>query len=160
MLKNHDLMYCFELDGTLVNNIPYNKNVFKRNSKILKSDCIFNPNVYDIRWSIITNHPFVDYPIIRLFCFKNSLVPSQIITSNILNMYNDIEKCAQYKIDIFKKILDHKITVNYTKSKVRKIINICNDQTENKLINLNRDRYDFISVNIIDFKREFFNKIL
>ena len=152
MLKNHDLMYCFELDGTLVNNIPYSKSVFKRNLKILRSECIFNPSIYDIRWTIITNHPLIDYPTIRLFCFMNSMVPSQIITSNIVNMYNNVEACAEYKINIFKKILDNEIKVNYTKSKVKKIINICNDQNENKLINLNRNRYDFISVNIIDFK--------
>lgn len=160
MLKNHDLMYCFELDGTLVNNVPYNiKNPLTRNFKVLCSECIFNPNDYDIRWTIVTNHPLVDYFSIRWFCFKNSMIPSQIITSNIFCLSNSIEKYAEYKINLFKNILDGNTPVKYTKGKVNKIINVCNDQAENKLINSNRNGYEFISVNVIDFKREFFNKI-
>ena len=153
-------MYCFEIDGTLVNNIPYNfKNPLSRNFKILKSKCIFNPNDYDIRWSIITNHPFIDYAAIRIFCFRNSMIPSQIITSKTFGLDNNTEKNSEFKINIFKKILDGKMFVKYTKNKVNKIINVCNDQVENKIINSNRNGYEFISVNVIDFKREFFNKI-
>ena len=160
MLKNHDLMYCFEIDGTLVNNVPYNtKNPLTRNFKLLKSECVFNPNDYDIRWTIVTNHPLIDYISIRWFCFRNSMIPSQIITSNIFGLSNRVEKYAEYKINLFKNILDGKIAVKYTKNKVNKIINVCNDQSENKLINSNRNGYEFISVNVIDFKREFFNKI-
>ncbi len=161
MLKNHDLMYCFEIDGTLVNNIPYNfKNPFTRNFKILNSKCLFNPNEYDIRWTIVTNHPFMDYVSIRWFCFRHSMIPSQIITSNVFGLYNKTEKRAEYKTNLFKNILDGKFNVKYTKNKVNKIINVCNDQTENKLINSNRNGYEFISVNVIDFKREFFNRII
>lgn len=160
MLKNHDLMYCFEVDGTLVNNVPYNvKNPFSRNFKLINSKCIFNPNDYDIRWTIVTNHPSMDYISIRWFCFRNSMIPSQIITFNKYKQCCDIEKCANNKIALFKKILDNKMYVKYTKNKVNKIINVCNNQVENKFINSNRNGYEFISVNIIDFKREFFNKI-
>ena len=153
-------MYCFEVDGTLVNNIPYNfKNPFSRNFKLINSKCIFNPNDYDIRWTIVTNHPLVDYISIRWFCFRNSMIPSQIITSGTIQKYNNIEKNAINKVNLFKNILDGRVYVKYTKNKVNKIINVCNDQLENKFINSNRNGYEFISVNVIDFKREFFNKI-
>jgi len=105
MFKCHDLIYCFEIDGTLIDNMPYNsKNIFTRNYKLLKSKCVFNPVKYDIRWCIVTNHPAVDYATIRLCCFKNCMVPSQIITSNTFKQNSNIEECAQRKSCFFKSV--------------------------------------------------------
>lgn len=161
MFKCHDLIYCFEIDGTLIDNLPYNvNNLYKRNIKLLNSKLVFNPAKYDIRWSIVTNHPLIDYVTIRTSCFINGIVPSQIITSNRFKMLNNIEECAQRKANFFKDVLDGKKYFKYAKGKIRKIINVTNNQSENQMINSNRNGYEFISVSVIDFKREFFNKIV
>ena len=161
MLKCCELMYCFELDGTLVDNVPSNsKNYFIRNIKLHNAECAFNPNKYDIRWTLVTNRPKIDSLCIRYFCFKNGLVPCQIIHLNKFKNIKNINKISEQKIKLFKDILDGKHKVLYTKNKIKRIINVCNNQTENYYINSCRNGYEFISVNVIDFKREFFNKIV
>ena len=161
MLKCSNLMYCFELDGVLVDNVPYDDNVVIRNVSLFKNKSISNPNELDIRWNIITNRPRVDIPWIKLFCFKNGMTPCEIITyKKFLKRYNLAEYSADFKLSIFKDILDGKRSVKYTKNKVENIMHICNDQTENYYINSNRDNYPIISVSMIDFKREFFNHIV
>ena len=161
MLKCSNLMYCFEIDGTLVDNVPYDDNVIVRNVCLFKSRVILNPNIYDIRWNIITNRPKIDIPSLKLFCFRNGMTPCEIITYHkILKRYNLEEYSADFKLGIFKDIIDGKRSVKYTKNKVENIIHVNNNQTENYYINANRDNYPIISVNIIDFKREFFNHIV
>ena len=161
MFKCHDLIYCFEIDGTLVDNIPYKThNYIKRNIKLLNSKSIFNPSKYDIRWSIVTNHPAVDYIFIRTACFVNGMIPSQIVSLNKFKVLENIEECASKKAEFFKMVLDGKKHFKYAKGNIRKIINVSNNQFENQLINSVRNGYEFISVNVIDFKREFFNKIV
>lgn len=162
MLKCSDILYSFEIDGTLINNIPYNsKSCFIRNVKLLSSECIFNPNSYDIRWCVITSRPKIDYLAIRTSCFKNSMIPSCIYThDNYYKMESNIEKIAVYKSNLFKSILDNKFPIKYIKSNIKKIVNVCNDQNENYHINSVRGEYNYISVNIYDFKRGFFDKIV
>lgn len=154
-------MYCFELDGVLVDNVPYDDNVIVRNVSLFRSTVLTNPNSLDIRWNIITNRPRIDKPWIKLFCFKNGMTPCEIITyRKILKRYNLADYSADFKLSVFKDILDGNRTVKYTKNKVENIIHICNDQTENYYINSNRNNYPIISVSMIDFKREFFNHIV
>lgn len=161
MLKCSNFMYLFDIDGTLVDNIPHDTHVFMRNISLLKSRLIYNPSNNDIRWNIITSRPKKDKPFIWLSCLKNGIMPCEIFTYNKnLLIYNNPEMSGDYKLEVFKNILDGKIKPKYTSNKVIKIIHVCNNSIENYFINSNRDNYEIISINVIDFLREFFNHIV
>lgn len=161
MLKCSNLMYFFDIDGTIVDNIPHDTNVFMRNVSLFKSKLLYNPIKDDIRWNIITCRPKKDKIFIWLSCLKNGIVPCEIFTYNKnLIIYNKPEYSADFKLDIFKNILDGKIIPKYTKNKVTRIIHVCNSVMENYNINAGKENYSIISVTMIDFLREFFNHIV
>jgi hypothetical protein len=154
-------MYFFDVDGTLIDNNPHNINIFVRNVSLFKYKFLYNPMNDDIRWNIITSRPKIDKLFIKLFCFKNGLVPCEIFTYNKnLLFYNIPELSGEYKLSIFKDILDGKIKPKFTKNKITKIVHICNSNLENHYININRQNYEILSINILDFTREFFDHIV
>jgi hypothetical protein len=154
-------MYFFDIDGTILDNIPHDCHFVMRNVSLFKSPLVYNPSKNDIRWNIITSRPNIDKFFIKLACLKHGIVPSQIFTYNKrLIIYNRPEYSGDYKLSVFKSILDGEIQPIYTKNKVTKIIHVCNNIEENYYINSNRENYSIISVNTIDFLREFFNHIV
>jgi len=161
MLKCSDIMYCFEIDGTLVDNINYKGCSFIRTLRMISGKLCINPNDNDIRWNIVTSRPKCCLPWIKAFCLKNGLSPCEIITSHRrLFCIKSVKERARFKADLFMKILDGKYSVKYTNNDVNHIINVCNDQEENYLINTQRGHYPFMSVNAIDFQNGFFSCVI
>lgn len=161
MLTSSDIMYCFDLDGTIFNSTLKSSFIY-RNYSLIKSKCIFNPTYkYDIRWNIVTSRPEKDLPFIWISCFKNHIIPCQIFTYNKnIKIYNNDEYSANFKTDLFKSILDSAIQPKYTTNKINKIIYVCNNVSQVTYINSNKDNYPIISLTTIDFVRECFMNIV
>jgi hydroxymethylpyrimidine pyrophosphatase-like HAD family hydrolase len=161
MLTSSDIMYCFDLDGTILDSTS-DINFITRNYSLIKSKCIFNPSCkYDIRWNIVTSRPKKDLFYIWLSCFKNHIIPCQIFTyDGNIKILNHNEYSAQFKTDLFKSILDGAIQPKYTTNKINKIIYICNNIDEVTYINSNKNIYPIVSLTIIDFIRECFLNIV
>lgn len=152
-------MYCFEFDETICDcrrNLKFPIRIFKTFNG---SVCI-NPFEFDIRWSIITCRPNLDKFFIKTYCFLHGLVPCDIICANNFTYFKQDILSYQFKLNYFKRILDGDIKPKYTEREVTKIIHVANSKDENSYINFNRQNYPIVSVNAIDFQREFFNNII
>lgn len=156
MLKCSNIMYVFEIDGTILDTNL--RNCFTRFVSLYNSKLCFNPHKYDIRWSILTNRPLIDILNIKLCCIKNGLVPCEIITGKSNYFY--VKDQWEYKLGVFDDILSGQRLVKYTKSRPKSIIYVNNDIKENYCMNCYKNSNSIICTNVIDFEREFFNHIV
>lgn len=159
MLKCSDIMYCFEWEDTLFENSSKGFMPLPGFLKRLGYKNIFNPNTYDIRWSVVTGNNLLDVPGMYVACFRNGLTPCEII--NTQTFFRDHKVSGwQKKLQLFWDILDGKRRVKYTKRDVKKVIYVSNNAIECSYLNERRNGYPIIAANVVDFKREFFNQIL
>ena len=152
-------MYCFEFDQTICD-CGERLNIFSRLFRTFRSSICVNPADFDIRWTITTNRPYIDRNIIKLYCILNGLAPCDVITYNKITYPKTKELGYQFKIDYFRSVLDGKIKVKYTDMPVENIIHVCNNKDENKYINMNNMKYPILSINSLDFKTSYFNRIM
>lgn len=152
-------MYCFEFDQTICD-CGERLNIFSRTIKTFHGGICINPADFDIRWTIITNRPYIDKYLIKLYCVLHGLAPCDVITYNKISYPKSKDLGYQYKLNYFRSILDGKIKAKYTEMKVETIIHVCNDKDENKYINMNNMKYPILSINSLDFKTNYFNMIV
>ncbi len=158
-IKSSNYMYLFDFDGTLVGSDDWVN--YSKNAKLCFEKLHFSPTPYDIRWSILTSRPKIDYPLIKLVCRYYKLYPDQIITSPTwLWKFKNIEQEIQYKEQVIKKILDNKFQVSYTKNSVDTVLYIDNNDKIVVSLNRNRGNYKYIAISISDLLTKNIHKIL
>lgn len=150
-LKNGNLLYLFDFDGTLVGSDQW-KNLFFNNFDCFRSKVYINPTQFDIRWSILTGRPKIDKWFVRYICMSKGLYPQRIFTSRTWTYkFQSREYCDIEKVNIMKGILHGKILTKFTPFKIEKILYVDNNIDTITVINQHRDNYSFIAVTIKEF---------
>lgn len=158
--KSNKVVYLFDFDGTLVGEHKFNS--------LLKfhlgayNRLHFNPNDYDIRWSILTARPKMDIPWIKICCKKHGFTPKNIITSETFRYkFKNLTEVCNYKERVIKEILDKKRKLNEVHENVSMVYYIDNDISILKQIDSNRNKYDYKTITVKEFiSGEYFQTLL
>lgn len=143
-------MYLVDFDGTLTGSDNWAG--FINNAKLCFRQLHFNPGELDIRWSILTSRPKIDRLLVAAACKYHGLHPSQIFMGPTFRWkFKSSDQESKYKEQVIKGILDDKIKVDYTETKVEKIIYIDNNEKITIPMNQNRDNYKYIAISVSDF---------
>ena len=87
-----------DMDGTLCGRTRWD-GFIKNTLDLFLSGLLFKPP--NVRWTLLTSRPKIDYPIIKLVCYKYKLNPEEIITTpSIFYPYKNKEEVARWKRDI------------------------------------------------------------
>jgi len=153
ILKNSNILYLFDFDGTLCGEDHW-YGFFKNTYRCFLRKPYIDPSKYDIRWSIITGRPKMDYFLVKLACMWHNLTPELIYTSDDWRYkYKNNEQNYHDKLKKIFKIFEGKIKFP---RKIDKIFYIDNDLECIKYINSNRTDYKIISCTVKDFyEKEF-----
>ena len=143
-------MYLMDFDGTLVGSDNWGGWI--NNAKLCLKQLHFNPSTLDIRWAILTARPKIDIPFIRYICSRHKLFPTQIFTSpTFLYKFESSDHESKYKEEVIKGILDEKIKVNHTSSKIDKVFYLDNNEKITIPLNRNRNNYRYLAISVPDF---------
>lgn len=155
IIKSSNLMYIFNFDATIIKGdlSGYERGL----SNVMSSALLINPERYDIRWTILTSRPWIEFPIVRFVCTKHKLYPSQIIMGNKFFHLKKIDDIFNFKKTIIEEIITHKRKVSYTNYPVTKIIYVTNNVDELKYINTSLFGYRVIAISSMDFYTQLFN---
>lgn len=150
IIKSSNFLYLFDFDGTVVGSDSWLG--FIENTKMIFRQQHLNPSDYDIRWCLLTSRPRIDYLLIKSVCLYHGMSPKQIFTSPTwtYNFKSKIEE-ADCKSQFIKDILDEKIKINYTDSKIDKICYIDNNSEITRQMNNRKDGYSFVAISVPDF---------
>lgn len=150
ILKSSNFLYLFDLDGTISGSDNWQS--FFKNCQLSFRKLHLNPDSYDIRWCLLTSRPRIDYLLIKLICKYHKLHPKKIFTSPTWTYkFKNKDQEADYKVSIIKNILDEKIKLNYTNSKIDKICYIDNNLDLVTRMNNQRTNYSFLAITVPDF---------
>lgn len=151
MMKNGNLLYLFDFDGTLVGDGDW-KGFFRNTYSCLRYKVRINPSRFDIRWSILTGRPRIDLSIIKFVCLCQALKPEEIFTApTLFYNYKNNEENYRDKHKLIKNILDGKTRLKYSKFPIDKIIYVDNDFDCIKFLNGNREQYRYLAIPVKDF---------
>lgn len=149
--KSSHVLYLYDFDGTLSGDDNW-KGFIYNHYACLKTGSYFNPNMFDVRWSILTARPRIDKFFLRTFCIAYGLYPEMIITQPTWFYHSKSkEDDYRYKEQTIKSILDKKKEILYTRFEIKKIIYIDNDKSTVGYLNSKSEGYDYISLSVSDF---------
>ena len=159
IIKSSNLLYLFDFDGTLagidgwVGWISGVKSVLKK--------CHFNPGIMDVRWSILTARPRIDYPLVKYACFKHKLKPQEIFMSDTyLYHFKNLEDEMKYKYSFMKSILDKKLKLDFAIRPINKIFYVDNNKEATKILNGMRGSLDYLALSVSDLYNQNFTSLL
>ena len=159
IIKSSNLMYLFDFDGTL-SGIDAWSGWFNSLKTIFKK-CHFNPGIMDIRWCILTARPKIDYPLLKLVCYKHKLFPQEIFTSDtVFYHFKNLEEEMNYKNRFIKSILDKKFQPRFCNRPVTKIFYIDNNNEANKLLNNIRGDSNYLAMTVSDLYNQRFTSVI
>lgn len=154
IIKSGGICYLFDFDGTICGKEDY-KSFFGSIKEWFKSGPYIKPDEFDIRWSILTGRPYMDKPLIRMYCAMYGLMPELILTTNtFFYPFKSKEEKWQWKVDIIKKIVRHKMPelCELRPLMISKVIYIDNDMETIRYINSwKRGEDSFIAATVRDF---------
>ena len=149
ILKTSNLLYLFDFDGTIAGSDEWFG--FYQNFKLAFKHLHINPQLFDIRWSILTSRPKIDRWFINLCCFYHNIYPEVVFMGPTWTWkFKNLDEEADYKEQIIKSILDSKYSFYYN----RPITKVCyidnNIEMINKLNNV-KQSYRYLAINVSDF---------
>ena len=150
ILKSSNFLYVFDLDGTVAGSDNWQG--FFKNCKLSFQQLHINPSDFDIRWCLLTSRPIIDKLLVKLLCWYHKLNPKHIIMGPTFRYkFTGKNQEAEYKSQILKDILDEKIKLDYTDSKIEKICYIDNNFEITKKMNDLRNNYSYMAISVPDF---------
>lgn len=158
--KAASILYLFDFDGTLVGQDKWD-GYLKNNFECFRVKFL-NPDVFGVRWCILTGRPKMDILFLKLICKMYKFKPQQIFTTPTWRYhFNTLEQVYQSKLKLMKKILDDSSAyITYTPFKIEKIFYIDNDLNCTSYINRNRESYPLMSMTVAEFYKGDFNTAL
>lgn len=152
-------MYLFDFDGTLVGTDEWNG--WLRAMKLTFKKCYFNPSKLDIRWSILTARPRIDYLFLKIACRWHNLNPQEIFMSGTLfyNFKNRKEEMT-YKYKFMESILSHKMKLKNQIRPIEKIFYIDNNSEATTMLNSIRGQLNYLALSVSDLYSEKFTSII
>lgn len=150
ILKSSNFLYVFDLDGTVAGSDNWQG--FFKNCKLSFRQLHINPDSLDIRWILLTSRPRIDKLLVKLLCWYHKLNPKHIIMGPTYKyeFQNKVQE-AEYKSQILKNILDEKIKLSYTDTKIEKICYIDNNEEITKKMNDLKNNYSYLAMSVPDF---------
>jgi len=162
IIKSKSCTYLFDFDGTLAGMNEW-RSVWKNNVSVFTTGIYINPHKYDIRWSILTGRPRIDFPMIKLACMIYGLYPTNILCSP--DLFFDNSKTSHQQLDMkVDTIVSILMGRDDRFDGVQKVFYIDNDLEVVKYINSRRRLYigdqchilPFLAITSFDFvKQEF-----
>ena len=149
LLNTRSILYLFDLDGTLLGEDHWYSYI-KNTTALFKSPLYIDPSSKNIRWSILSGRPRIDYLLIKLACNLNKLYPEKIITQEtLLYKSKNLQEVYNWKSRMIKYFMD-------SNENIQKIYYIDADLDCIKYLNQNKDRYDYLGLTPINFLKEDF----
>jgi hypothetical protein len=154
MLYNtRNILYLFDFDGTLCgDNMWYG--FWKNTYSAFKNGPYINPHHRNIKWSILTARPKMDYYLIKLICSLKGLNPDKIYTGDTFRYkFKHINECYEWKVKKIKRL----ISEGKAQNKDLRIYYIDADMPCISFINGNKDNFDMQGLTTFDFIKGNFN---
>jgi len=156
IFKSRDIAYFFGLDGTI---FGLGCDYLKSPLRFIKNGPIFNPNQWDIRWSLICGRPRKDRFFIKTACCVWGIRPVNIITYRwFFKRLVNTREILDFKIEYMKSVLTGKYGDDF--SGVKKVFYIDSSLDSVCYVNSNRQRFPLMSITVKDFVEEKFNMFL
>lgn len=159
--NSRDILYLFDFDGTLFGRndwVSYKEN----NKSVRKNGPFVVPDLYSIKWYVLTARPKIDKLFVWYICHSRGLHPERIFTSPTWLFPKDATAMSilDYKIEFMKDILLGKKTIPGQSARYSRIFYIDNDLKVIKKINGNRGNFPIQAITVVDFQDEKFNFML
>ena len=155
--KSGGICYLFDFDGTLAGQESFHGYIdcWK---EAYKSGVYINPGEYDIRWSILTGRPKIDWPVLKFFCIFQGLFPETIlmIDSWRYPYEGNREGKFQWKLETLRKVVSNRVPqlCKIRPIMISKVIYIDNDLDTVSYINSNKKIGEsIIAASVQDFVR-------
>lgn len=147
--KNGDTLYLFDFDGTICGENKWT-GLFHNSTQCFKK-CLFNPEIKDIRWSILTGRPKIDKLFVKMVCRFHGMQPDDIITGSTW-LYSYKSEIANYqaKCNSIKNILDGYLKLKSITYKINKVFYIDNDIKCTKYLNSHNGEYRYLAMGVND----------
>ena len=159
IIKSASLLYLFDFDGTLVGTDEWNGWIRAMNLTFKK--CYFNPSKLDIRWSILTARPRIDYLFVKTACRWHGLIPQDIYMSNtFLYSFKNRQEEMEYKHNFMKSILEDKLKLKNHSRKITKIFYIDNNPDATRILNSMRGQLNYLAFSVSDLYNQNFTSII
>lgn len=159
IIKSPSLLYLFDFDGTLVGTDEWNG--WLKAMKLTFKKCYFNPSKLDIRWSILTARPKIDYLFVKTACRWHNLTPQHIFMSNtFLYSFKNRKEEMVYKYQIMESILSRKVKLENQIRQIDKIFYIDNNSEATNLLNSMRGQLNYLALSVSDLYNEKFTSII
>ena len=150
MLYNtRTILYLFDFDGTLCGDDAW-YGYWKNTYSAFKNGPYINPHKNNIKWSILTARPKMDYYLVKLACNLKGLYPEKIYTGDTFRYkFKSTQETYVWKARKIKNIIDEnkELRVFYTDADLKCI----------SFINSNKDTYDFQGLTVLDYIKGNFN---
>ena len=152
--NSRNILYLFDFDGTLCGDTMW-YGFIKNTISVFKNGPYLNPHQKNIRWSILTARPRLDYLIVKMACNLKSLFPEKIITSpTIFYKFKNNEEVYNWKIKKMKELIWYDLNKNNIDLK---IYYIDADLNCISYINGHKDNYELQGLTTINFIKSQFN---
>lgn len=157
-MKGSNILYLFNFDGTLCGR-GINHSFLNGVKNCLKYPPYLNPTTYDIRWSILTERPKIEFPVIKTWCSIFGLSPEKIFCQpNIFNKFACDEEMFDWKYNMLVNFITQK-DLQFSRE-ITKVFYIDNDNPSINYMNGRLQSYEIICITVIDFITKKFNFLI
>ena len=149
--NSRNILYLFDFDGTLCGDTMW-YGFIKNTYNAFKNGPYLNPQDKNIRWSILTARPKMDYLLVKLICNFKGLYPEKIYTSpTFFYKFKSNEQVYDWKVRMMKYL------ISKSKNRDLRIYYIDADIKCIGYINGHKDDFEIQGLTTINYSQSKFN---